>query len=142
MLVCRTSCPEIQTEKTLQDVSVTNINNKNSVYNMRAEILRRRYLWKDAQGEVVETPEQMFRRVAKHVAGAETRYGATDAQIKALEDEFCQLMKSGKFLPNSPTLMNTGRKNGMLSACFVLSVEDSVLGRIMLAGSSSKTKVF
>jgi len=47
-------------------------------------------------------------------------------QIKALEDEFNQLIKDSKFLPNSPTLMNASRKNGMLSACFTLPVEDSI----------------
>ncbi|MHC4173384.1 MAG: adenosylcobalamin-dependent ribonucleoside-diphosphate reductase [Planctomycetota bacterium] len=95
---------------------------------MRARILRRRYLWKNQDGQVIETPAQMFRRVAKYVAGAEAKYGATDTQIKALEDEFYQLMKGSKFLPNSPTLMNAGRKNGMLSACFTLPIEDSIDG--------------
>jgi ribonucleoside-diphosphate reductase alpha chain len=105
---------------------VTAINDKNSVYDMRARILRRRYLWKDKNGKVVETEKQMFRRVAKHVAGTEKKHGTTDTQIKALEDEFYQLMKDSKFLPNSPTLMNACRKNGMLSACFTLPVEDSI----------------
>ena len=68
----------------------------------------------------------MFRRVAKHVASAEAGYGTTDTQIKALEYEFYKLMKSGKFIPNSPTLMNADRKNGMLSACFTLPVKDSI----------------
>ena len=95
----------------MENGNVTTINNKKIVQNMRTNILRRRYLWKDTNGQVVETVDQMFRRVAKHVAGAEAKYGATDTQIKALEDEFCQLMKSGKFLPNSPTLMNAGREN-------------------------------
>jgi len=112
----------------LENGNVTTINNKKIVQNMRTNILRRRYLWKDTNGQVVETVDQMFRRVAKHVAGAEAKYGATDTQIKALEDEFCQLMKSGKFLPNSPTLMNAGRENGMLSACFTLPIEDSIKG--------------
>jgi len=62
----------------------------------------------------------MVRRVAKHIAGAEKGHGATYTQIKAFEDEFYQLMKSGKFMPNSPTLMNAGRKYGSLSACFTL----------------------
>ena len=105
---------------------MTAINNKNSVHDMRARILRRRYFWKDKNCKVVETEKQMFRRVAKHVAGAEAKYGATDTQIKILEDEFYQMMRDSKFLPNSPTLMNAGRKNGMLSACFTLPVEDSI----------------
>lgn len=93
---------------------------------MRDIILRRRYLWKDKHGKVVETEDQMFRRVAKYVASAEMEYGTTDTETEALEEQFRQLMKSGIFLPNSPTLMNAGRKNGMLSACFTLPVEDSI----------------
>ncbi len=62
--------------------------------NMRDKILRRRYLWKNENGKVIETPDQMFRRVATHVAGAEAKHGATDTEIRALEDEFYQLMKS------------------------------------------------
>ncbi|MFC1634815.1 vitamin B12-dependent ribonucleotide reductase [Planctomycetota bacterium] len=95
---------------------------------MRDKILRRRYLWKDENGKIIETPDQMFRRVAKHVAEAETRYGAMETETKPFEEQFYQLMKSGKFLPNSPTLMNAGRKNGMLSACFTLPIEDSIDG--------------
>jgi len=95
---------------------------------MRAQILMRRYLWKDDQGNIVETEDQMFGRVAKHVASAETKYGVTNAQVEDKADEFNKLMKSGKFLPNSPTLMNAGRKNGMLSACFTLPIEDSING--------------
>jgi len=96
--------------------------------NIRDNILRRRYLWKDEDGKVVENLNQMLHRVAKHVASAEAKYGATESQIKALQDKFYQLMKSGKFLPNSPTLMNAGRKKGMLSACFTLAMEDSIDG--------------
>ena len=87
-----------------------------------------RYLWKNENGKVIETPDQMFSRVAKYVAGAETKYGATDTEVKAFQNEFYHLMKSGKFLPNSPTLMNAGRRSGMLSACFTLPIEDSIDG--------------
>jgi ribonucleoside-diphosphate reductase alpha chain len=93
---------------------------------MRTQILRRRYLRKDARGRIVETPEQMFRRVADAVAASESKYGATDNERKAIADEYYELMVSGAFLPNSPTLMNAGRENEMLSACFVLPVEDSI----------------
>jgi ribonucleoside-diphosphate reductase alpha chain len=95
---------------------------------MRSEILRRRYLWKDANGKVLETVDQMFRRVAQHVASAELKYGASEAYVKEWADMFYNLMKDNEFLPNSPTLMNAGRKQGMLSACFVFPVEDSVEG--------------
>jgi len=87
---------------------------------------KRRYLWKDKNGTVTESPEQMFRRVANTIMAEETKYGATGSQVKARADELYELMSNGVFLPNSPTIMNAGRKNGMLSACFVLDVNDSV----------------
>ena len=93
---------------------------------MRTQILRRRYLRKNARGKVIETPEQMFRRVADAIAASESMYGASDDEQKAVADEFYGLMVNGTFLPNSPTLMNAGRGSEMLSACFVLPVEDSI----------------
>lgn len=88
--------------------------------------VKRRYLWKDKHGKVMETPEQMFRRIANTIAAEEAKYGASDSQIKAFADEVNEQMANGIFLPNSPTLMNAGRKKGLLSACFVLPVEDSI----------------
>jgi len=87
---------------------------------------KRRYLWKDKNGRVIETPEQMFHRVANTIAEVEIMYGATSPQIKSLAESFYNLMVNGIFLPNSPTLMNAGRPNGVLSACFVLPVPDSI----------------
>jgi len=95
---------------------------------LRRELLHQRYLRKDSQGRVVETPRKMFTRVAKSIAAAEANYGVTPAEVEAVAKEFCILMKRGLFLPNSPTLMNAGRRDGMLSACFVLSVPDSIDG--------------
>jgi ribonucleoside-diphosphate reductase alpha chain len=103
-------------------------NGRISPSNIREEVLGQRYLKKDEQGNVIETPEQMFRRVANTIAAAEANYGAGDAEIESIADAFYQLMADGVFLPNSPTLMNAGREHSMLSACFVLPVEDSIDG--------------
>jgi ribonucleoside-diphosphate reductase alpha chain len=89
-------------------------------------VLKKRYLIKDDQGKVTETPETMFRRVADTIAAIDARYGATPSQVKARSDKFYHLMTQGLFEPNSPTLMNAGRPLGMLSACFVLPVDDSL----------------
>ena len=91
-------------------------------------VLERRYLAKDDQGKVVETPERLFRRVAHNIAQAERNYGASEAQVGEVEGRFYALMSSLRFLPNSPTLGNAGRPLQQLSACFVLPVEDSLEG--------------
>ena len=91
-------------------------------------VLANRYLKKDAQGKVIETPGELFGRVARQVAGAEKTYGADEQAVRLWEDRFYNLMASLRFLPNSPTLMNAGRTMGMLSACFVLPIPDSIDG--------------
>ena len=88
-------------------------------------VLEKRYLIKDSQGQVIETPEEMFRRVAKHIASAELIYDPK-ADVAFWEEEFYQLMVSLELLPNSPTLMNAGRELGQLSACFVIPIDDSM----------------
>jgi ribonucleoside-diphosphate reductase alpha chain len=90
------------------------------------EILRKRYLKKDENGEPTETPRDMFWRVASTIASVEERYGATPEQIAVLASRFYGMMAEGYWLPNSPTLMNAGRPLGQLSACFVLPVEDEL----------------
>ncbi len=88
-------------------------------------VLARRYLKKDELGQVIETPEDMFRRVAKAIAKPDKKYDK-NVDLKALEERFYNLMTSFKFMPNSPTLMNAGRILGQLSACFVLPIDDSI----------------
>ena len=87
-------------------------------------VLQKRYLTKDENGAVIETPDELFRRVANAVAAADE--GEAGADIKKTAQEFYEVMVKGQFLPNSPTLMNAGKPLGQLSACFVLPVGDSM----------------
>lgn len=88
-------------------------------------VLEKRYLRRNKKGYIVETPEDMFRRVAKAVASAETLYDR-NADTEAIAGEFYQVMADLEFLPNSPTLLNAGTEVGQLSSCFVLPVPDSI----------------
>jgi ribonucleoside-diphosphate reductase alpha chain len=89
-------------------------------------VLHSRYLIKDEGGNIVETPGQLFSRVARLIAENEANYGAAKQQIDKWHKAYYELMASLRFLPNSPTLMNAYRPQGMLSACFVLPIEDSI----------------
>jgi ribonucleoside-diphosphate reductase alpha chain len=90
-----------------------------------AEVLKKRYLRRDEQGNVVETPGEMFARVALGVSASEKRFGG---DVEEIRSRFYQMMRDLLFLPNSPTLMNACLPLGQLSACFVLPVQDSLPG--------------
>ncbi len=90
------------------------------------KVLERRYLLKDEDGNTIETPTGLFRRVAYTIAAVETDFDPA-ADSKSLEQAFFELMSNLEFLPNTPTLMNAGAPLGQLSACFVLPVEDSIV---------------
>jgi ribonucleoside-diphosphate reductase alpha chain len=89
------------------------------------KVLEERYLLKNEAGKIIETPTQLFRRVAKTIAEQDRLYGKDPTKT---EEEFFTAMRNLEFLPNSPTLMNAGTKLGQLSACFVLPIEDSLEG--------------
>ncbi|HSQ43084.1 MAG TPA: vitamin B12-dependent ribonucleotide reductase [Fibrobacteraceae bacterium] len=89
-------------------------------------VLKARYLRKNDKGETLEKPEDLFMRVAKAIAEVEIEYGKTVSDVEEATHLFYNLMVDGQFMPNSPTLMNAGREMGMLSACFVLPLEDSI----------------
>ena len=86
-------------------------------------VLEKRYLLQNERGEVIETPDQLFRRVARAIATVESQYGGNPAEY---EEQFYDMMARLEFLPNSPTLMNAGTSINQLSACFVLPVEDDM----------------
>ena len=91
------------------------------------EVLKRRYLLKDEKQNIVETPSELFRRVASHVAKAEDQFKSRYSK-EDIEEKFYLMMRNLEFMPNSPTLMNAGTSLGQLSACFVIPVEDSIEG--------------
>jgi ribonucleoside-diphosphate reductase alpha chain len=107
----------------LLNVPVDEVDNKLTVNAVK--VLERRYLKKDKNGNVIETPKQMFRRVAKAIALADMFYDK-NVDTSEVEEEFYNAMVNLDFLPNSPTLMNAGTEIGQLAACFVLPIEDSI----------------
>lgn len=108
----------------------------NSLGTNTLQVLQRRYLLRDEKGRIIESPKQLFRRVAKAVALAEINY-EPNIDIKKIEDEFFEAMSNLEFLPNTPTLMNAGTSSGQLAACFVVPVEDSLTGIFEAAKSTA-----
>jgi len=109
-------------------IVVQNIESLQSELNLNnnaIKVLQKRYL-KRVGTEIVEKPEDMFKRVAETVAKSDFNYGKSNVDVERLTQVFYDLLSSLTFLPNSPTLMNAGRELGQLSACFVLPVEDSM----------------
>jgi len=101
------------------------------------EVLKRRYLQRDGRGELTETPEGLFQRVARHVAQAEANYGPASV-VAEVEQKFGRMMCELEFLPNSPTLMNAEMPGGQLAACFVLPIEDSIEGIFTSLGQMAR----
>lgn len=91
------------------------------------KVLQRRYLLRNEKGETVETPSQLFHRVAHTIASVEIKYNKK-SNVKKIEGDFYKILSNLEFLPNTPTLMNAGTKIGQLSACFVIPIEDSLQG--------------
>src|SRR5437870_8719814 len=91
-------------------------------------VLQKRYLKKDDKGKVVESPKELFARVAWNLAQAERNYGADEAQVAETARRFFRIISNLEFLPNSPTLMNAGLELQLLSACFVIPGDYSLVG--------------
>ena len=104
----------------------TKVEKKSNISENCLKVLEKRYLIKDTDGKVTETPEGMFRRVSRYIAKADKLYGSSNLEIKETENKFYESMSNFEFMPNSPTLMNAGKDLGQLSACFVLPVGDSM----------------
>lgn len=91
-------------------------------------VLEKRYLLRNEDNEIIETPDQLFHRVADAIASNDKMYGATDDEVKATASQFHEMISNLYFLPNSPTLMNAGTPLGQLAACFILPVPDNIEG--------------
>jgi ribonucleoside-diphosphate reductase alpha chain len=89
-------------------------------------VLKRRYLLRDNDGNIIETSDDMFKRVAYHISQAEDNYNTSQEDKAEIEQLFYEAMSELRFLPNSPTLMNAGCRFNQLSACFVVPIEDSM----------------
>jgi len=105
-------------------------------------ILEHRYLLKDDDNQVIEIPEEMFRRVANAVASIDSNYMTLPVEAELSSQAFYEIMANLEFVPNSPTLMNAGTDQGTLSACFVLPLEDSMEGIMKAAHDTAMVQKF
>ena len=105
-------------------------------------VLNNRYYLKDQQNTPMEDSSAMFRRVAKAIAAIEDQYYTLPVEKELVENEFYSVISNLEFMPNSPTLMNAGTKQGTLSACFVLPLEDSMNGIMKAASESAMVQKF
>ncbi len=116
--------------------------NKSEITEQAKVILNHRYLLKNSDNEVIESPKEMFHRVAKSVSEVDKDYMKLNVEAVLSETDFFTIMDNLEFLPNSPTLMNAGTKQGTLSACFVLPLEDSMEGIMKAATDSAMVQKF
>ena len=107
-----------------------------------AVVLKKRYLNKNAEGEVDEDSEGLFRRVANAMAAVDRKYDKTDNEVDETAEQFYRAMAGLEYLPNSPTLMNAGTGAGTLSACFVLPLKDSMEGIMQAAHDAAMVQKF
>ena len=127
----------------MTSVATTTLTTHNKALSKQAEtILEHRYLLKDTKGNVVEDSNTLFKRVAKAISSVETNYYTLPVETELVENDFFEMLSNLEFIPNSPTLMNAGTKQGTLSACFVLPLEDSMEGIMKAATDSAMVQKF
>ncbi len=90
------------------------------------KVLARRYLQKDADGKVIESPEKMIDRVATALAGVEKRYGKSDVQVDTYKKEFYDIFANFEFTPAGRTMTNAGTELPIVANCIVLNIDDSM----------------
>ena len=110
------------------EVNVNATEEKLNLTENAVKVLERRYLKRDKKGNCIETPKDMFRRVAVSIAEGDFKFNKSQSDVDKLSEKFYETITNRYFMPNSPTLMNAGRELGQLAACFVLPVEDSLEG--------------
>lgn len=108
------------------EVNVNTLDESLNLSENAIKVLEKRYLKRDKNGNCVEKPADMFRRVADAIASGDLKFGKTQDDVRKLSDRFYNAITHRYFMPNSPTLMNAGRELGQLAACFVLPVDDSL----------------